>query len=188
MSETATIPPDEEKEAETEGSTGEDSVEELKLAKQQNLKIREANIRDIRSELDSEFNMLLNNEFTELEKISLFAESVANKLQKHYSNMFPKKCNTCCRIYKTREQYLDETKLLQKTSTIYDEVGLQEYRNCVCGSTLVLWSQDRRDNTPYGVARRKLFDECLEKLMKLSEESEEQVRQRLRQIFSRLAA
>ena len=65
MSETATIPPDEEKEAETEGSTGEDSVEELKLAKQQNLKIREANIRDIRSELDSEFNMLLNNEFTE---------------------------------------------------------------------------------------------------------------------------
>jgi len=96
---------------------------ELSAAKIENQKIRESNIKEISKELDNEFAMILNEEISELEKISTFAESVASKLQKHYSNMFPKKCNTCNRTYKDREQYLEETRLLQKTSTVYDEVG-----------------------------------------------------------------
>lgn len=178
------------KNSEGERRSDSDPSDGLSLdAEIRNLKDREAAMKKIRSDLDSEFSSLLSKELSELEKFSLFSESVVEKLRKHYADSFPKKCNSCGRLYQDREQYLEETKRLRRVSTVYDDLGLQEYRNCLCGSTLVLWSQDRRDNSLYGIARRKLFDECVEKLSKLSQESSvDEIKERLREVFSRLAA
>ncbi len=146
------------------------------------------NISKIIEELDHEFSQFLGAEMSQLQAISAFAQSVAKKLEKHYAHIFPKKCNNCGTIYETREQYLRDTQRLAKTTTIFDVIGLQEYRNCACGSTLIVWTQDRRDNTEYGVARRRLFDECLQKMKKISNESDAVLREKLREIFSSLAA
>lgn len=158
------------------------------MANDREIQEKAENIQRIINELDSEFNQLLGDEMTELQKISAFAESVTKKLIRHYSHVFPKKCNNCGTIYETREQYLEATVRLNKTTTVFDVIGLQEYRNCPCGSTLIVWTQDRRDNTEYGVARRKLFDECLEKMKKISKDSEDVLRAKLRKIFSSIAA
>ena len=153
------------------------------------LKQRAEEIKLIRKELDEEFLKLLGEkEVSELEMISVFSESVKKKLASHYDDIFPKKCNNCKRVYHSIEQYKRETKTLKRKTTIFDAIGLQEYRNCVCGSTLIVWTQERRDVTDYGVARRKLFDECLEKILKISSAEEDEVREKLRVIFSSFAA
>mgnify|MGYP003332345132 CR=1 FL=1 len=156
-------------------------------ANSQDVEERASQIKTIRKELDHEFSSLLNDEISELEKISIFAESVEKKLKKHYSHIFPKKCNTCGTVFDSLETYLKETKRLKKTTTVFDEIGLQEYRNCHCGSTLVVWTQERRDVTSYGKSRRKLFDECMEKLSKISSLPEDDLKNKLRKIFSSLA-
>ena len=148
---------------------------------------KEENIALIREELDSEFSSLLANHLGQLEKISVFTDSVAEKLRKHYCNMFPKKCNSCGREFANHNDYLNQTEPLKNQSTLFDHIGLQEYRNCPCGSTLLLWGKDRRDNTRYGIARRKLFDECLRKLQQLSDAPTDELRQKLREVFSKLA-
>ena len=46
-----------------------------------------------------------------------------------------------------------------RSNIIYCEKrGVQEYRNCTCGSTLLLITDDRRDKTEFGEIRRILFD------------------------------
>jgi len=125
----------------------------------------ESQLRTIRKELDGEFLNILSNELSSLEQISGFLESVEQKLEKHYASAFPKKCRTCGKVYNSKDEYISETESVRKNNgVVFDEVGLQEFRNCTCGSTLVVWTKDRRDLTSYGVERRQLFDECLKKL------------------------
>lgn len=170
---------------------GEDLIDSLDNEifedRPEKIKERASQIQSIINELDTEFVSLIGDEMTSLEKISVFSESVKSKLRKHYSHIFPKKCNNCNRVYHTREEYLRDTERLQKTTTVFDEVGLQEYRNCFCGSTLIVWTSDRRDLSKYGVARRKLFDECLAKLKQISDGPETELRDKLREIFSSLS-
>ncbi|MFK7824082.1 MAG: hypothetical protein AB8G05_07995 [Oligoflexales bacterium] len=155
----------------------------------EDLQGRAEQIRSIRKELDKEFLQLLGEkEVSELEMISLFSESVKKKLANHYDDIFPKKCNNCKKIYTSIEEYNKETKSLKRKTTIFDAIGLQEYRNCICGSTLIVWTKERRDVTEYGVARRKLFDECLEKISRISSANEAEVREKLRIIFSSFSA
>lgn len=141
-------------------------------------------ILSIERQLKSEFGHMLDSELSQLEVLTKFTESVAAKLKQHYQDVFPKICNNCKTIYETREDYLNATKVLGPTSTVFDAVGLQEYRNCECGSTLVIWTQERRDNTEYGIARRKLFGLCLEKMKKISDKPERELMAQLRQLFS----
>ena len=153
------------------------------------LQARAEHIKAIRKELDEEFLLLLGEkEVSELEMISLFSESVKKKLANHYADIFPKKCNNCKKVYNSIDEYNRETRTLKRKTTVFDAIGLQEYRNCVCGSTLIVWTQERRDITEYGVARRKLFDECLDKILKISSAGEAEVREKLRIIFSSFAA
>ena len=114
--------------------------------------------------------------WSELQRISEFTESVASKLKKHYSKIFPKRCNSCGTIYHNREEFWNATMGLRTHDTVFDEIGLQEYRNCPCGSTLIVWTQDRRDNSEYGQLRRNLFDNCFEKLQSISEDSDDEIR------------
>lgn len=153
------------------------------------LQLRAEEISRIRKELDEEFLKLLGeDEISELEKISLFSASVKKKLEKHYADIFPKKCNNCKRVYQTLEEYNRETKTLRRNTTVFDSIGLQEYRNCICGSTLIVWTQERRDITEYGLARRKLFDECFDKIKKMALANEAEALEKLRVIFTSFSA
>jgi len=69
---------------------------------------------------------------------------------------FPKKCNCCNLVFNDRDQYLRETN--PPTSGQFgcaknDKV--LEFRNCSCGSTLVITFKDERDYTSAGNFKRK---------------------------------
>ena len=81
---------------------------------------------------------------------------------------FPKTCSTCKRSYKTLEDYLTETRKVGKDysglKASWDEGDLpivELFRNCVCGSTLLEFFEDRRDLTEAGQIRRQGFGELL---------------------------
>jgi len=85
-------------------------------------------------------------------------------------NEFPKKCPSCGRSYGSLESFLTAT------AQVRDGTGLMQYededdhltprvtvcRNCVCGSTLAAFCQDRRDLTEKGRRRRERFQQLLE--------------------------
>jgi hypothetical protein len=89
-----------------------------------------------------------------------------------YASSFPKKCNMCGLVYQTREQYLQQTVPLNPdhtaSGTIEDEGRVIEYRNCNCGSSLVIVTPCRRDTSPFGIQCRNFFDICVEKLIEES--------------------
>ena len=102
------------------------------------------------------------------------------------SDIFQRKCPNCQQVYNDREQYLELTDRLQQQSTIYEMGEVQEYRNCSCGSTLLLVLDDRRDSSDFGHQRRILFDLCCKKLKKLEPTMEtKEVKKTVRQIFRR---
>ncbi len=85
---------------------------------------------------------------------------------------FPKKCPTCGRVYENEEQYIAATEAVRpaksglKESFDDDDNQIVElYRNCVCGSTLMEFFGDRRDNSPNGVKRREIFGQLLDLLV-----------------------
>src|SRR5581483_3456328 len=139
------------------------------------------------SEMDGLTHDLLSSELGSLERISSLTESIQGKLDRLYAHKFPKSCSSCGRIYETRESYLRATRDLIGKNTVMNRVGVQEYRNCECGSTLLVWTQDRRDNSDFGKARRDLFDVCLAKMKTLSTDDEATLRARLRRIFRGVA-
>ena len=133
-------------------------------------------------QLHAEADTVLASELDVLQKIAGLTESVQAKLTALYMSKFPKCCATCGREFPTRESYLQATLELAKGAVV-NRAGVQEYRNCVCGSTLMVWTKDRRDTTPFGVQRRELFDTCLAKLKGLSPDADQVLRERLRQVF-----
>lgn len=145
----------------------------------------EATAARLLQELTSEADSLLSGELDALGKIAALTESVTEKLTALYQAKFPKACSTCGRVYETREDYVAATQSLGKTQV--NRMGVQEYRNCVCGSTLMVWTKERRDNSPFGARRRELFDACLEKLRTVSQDPEDVLRKRLRQLFQEVS-
>ncbi|HLE12736.1 MAG TPA: hypothetical protein VI754_15885 [Bacteriovoracaceae bacterium] len=126
----------------------------------------------------------LNEEITAVEQLSQFTESIGNKLIKLYDLKFPKKCNTCGRVYQTRNEYLKATNPIKgRTGTVFAKNSVQEYRNCICGSTLIVITEERRDTSSFGNARRALFDLCLEKLKSFSKKDESELKNIIRNIF-----
>ncbi|MGX5172998.1 oxidoreductase [Aliikangiella sp. IMCC44653] len=104
----------------------------------------------------------------------LFEELVALE-----SCAFPKKCQTCGKVFNSVEEYTAETVEIRGTTGLKaseDDDGstvLELYRNCPCGSTLLDFFADRRDVTEKGLKRRKAFDTVLEHLVELGIEREE---------------
>jgi len=93
-------------------------------------------------------------------------------LQALADSSFPKKCNNCGAVYETAEEFIRHTKKLQpQTSGLKqsydddDEVIVELYRNCTCGSTLLDFFTDRRDVSPQGLERRERFSMLLDKLV-----------------------
>ena len=81
---------------------------------------------------------------------------------------FPKKCKTCGRRFETAEQFLRETEDIRESVTGLKqsrddegEIIVEAFRNCPCGSTLMDFFNDRRDQSKAGDIRRKKFNDFL---------------------------
>ena len=81
---------------------------------------------------------------------------------------FPKKCSGCGRVYRSSEDFIARTEELpnHRQDVCYmidNQAKILSYRNCPepCMSTLVIANDERRDNSPVGLARRRLFHDLL---------------------------
>ncbi len=84
------------------------------------------------------------------------------------ASAFPKRCANCGRVYPDEAAYLNETLPVSaatsglKSSEDDDGSTIVElFRNCACGSTLLDFFNDRRDDTEAGERRRARFGELL---------------------------
>ncbi len=85
---------------------------------------------------------------------------------------FPKHCPTCGRSFATAEEFLHATMPISanrsglKQSYDDDDRPIVElFRNCPCGSTLMDFFTDRRDQSEAGIKRRQRFGALLEFLV-----------------------
>lgn len=82
-------------------------------------------------------------------------------------NAFPKECATCGRVYRSPEDFVQQSEDIAGRSGLkhgYDEDDrpvVELFRNCVCGSTLMDFFSDRRDASPRGLKRRRVFGKML---------------------------
>lgn len=83
---------------------------------------------------------------------------------------FPKTCSSCGKIYQDEMQFLAQTTpVTHKPSSIRavaqddgsNDLYLEVFRNCGCGSTLMEFFHSRRDLSEDGITRRQLFESML---------------------------
>ena len=89
------------------------------------------------------------------------------------ASAFPKRCANCGRIYADVAAYLNDTLPVSAASSglkrSEDDDGstiVELFRNCPCGSTLLDFFSDRRDDSDAGDKRRSRFDDLLAYLIK----------------------
>jgi hypothetical protein len=99
----------------------------------------------------------------------------------HFERIFPKSCNTCGQGFINRLDYLSKTLALANGGTLIDKNGVQEFRNCGCGSTLLVLVPDSRDHSSLGLQRRQLFERCVKKIQE--NHSVKDAEQQVREIF-----
>jgi hypothetical protein len=97
--------------------------------------------------------------------------------------IFPKTCANCGRSYSSLEDFLKNTSDMPQSTGLLEiklqstSVGLM--RNCSCHSTLMVECMNRRDNSPRGNERRKIFDRLMS-MLKTSGMSATEARAKLR--------
>lgn len=118
-------------------------------------------------------------------RIAHTTAEIDRDLDRMYADKFPKKCNTCGRMYETRADYVAMTRELRAAGTFFDEdyKEVQEYRDCACGSSLLVLTSDRRDESPFGRRRREMFDVWLGRLHRDTGKSRDELAPLLRQVF-----
>ena len=111
-----------------------------------------------------DFKPFIEKELKQLHNI--LERSPLYKLDILFSDSFPKQCSTCGKVFEKRKDYLEKTTPASAGSLLFSEYGLQEFRNCTCGTTMSIWGpdDDRRDNTHDGALKRAIFMNCLDKL------------------------
>ncbi len=101
------------------------------------------------------------------------ADEFYRDLRALYEHSFPKVCASCGRKYENIESFISDTERthgssgLMHVSDTSDRAQVMLFRNCRCGSTLMIECWDRRSNTPEGRAARAAFGRLLERLRKL---------------------
>lgn len=85
---------------------------------------------------------------------------------------FPKHCATCGRVFTTAEEFLRATVPINAAKSglkqAYDDDDrpiVELFRNCPCGSTLMDFFTDRRDQSEASIKRREHFSVLLEFLI-----------------------
>lgn len=100
------------------------------------------------------------------------------------ADSFPKRCTSCGRVFATAEEFLRETASFPEGSSGFkqsvddhENVIVELFRNCPCGSTLMEFFDNRRDTSAAGDERRRLFrqlqDYLVEQGMELQAAREE---------------
>ena len=105
------------------------------------------------------------------------------------TRQFPKACSCCGTIYQSCKEYKERTKALKQdvASTLVPFANCWiEYRNCGCGSTLVLIFSEERDVSPSGQRRRDYFWECVDKLTRKENLPMDQAVFTVRRVFRRV--
>ena len=106
---------------------------------------------------------LMQNKKESLNELHKLLESFIDK-------SFPKKC-ICGKIYANLQQFLSQTKETSATGNLLGPddyegtTAIELWRNCACGSTIMVVIRNRRDTSKEGVRLRKLFGEFLDELM-----------------------
>ncbi|TVT51125.1 MAG: oxidoreductase [Denitromonas halophila] len=84
------------------------------------------------------------------------------------ASAFPKRCANCGHVYQDEAAYLSETLPISPNASglkrSEDDDGatiVEAFRNCACGSTMMDFFSDRRDDTEAGERRRARFGELL---------------------------
>ena len=92
---------------------------------------------------------------------------------------FPKECRNCGRIYETAEDFFKDTGNghsqktgLRESVDDDEEIMVEVFRNCACGSTLMDNFSNRRDTSAAGQARRDKFAMYLAFLTKAGMDAE----------------
>jgi hypothetical protein len=84
---------------------------------------------------------------------------------------FPKVCNTCGKRYENVEEFVTQTEAIRKKSGLKEDLGDDDevivnlFRNCTCGSTLMDEFNNRRDLSLSGLKRREKFGELMDRLV-----------------------
>lgn len=127
-------------------------------------------------------------EIDSLAGLADLSEQIEKKLAEIYREKFPKTCRSCSRIYYTRDEYLKATFATEKQGVLWDSFvnKVQEYRNCVCGSTLMMMVPDRRDMSEFGIQRRRLFKMFSDKIIEITGQDKLVVEAKVREIFRRI--
>ena len=95
---------------------------------------------------------------------------------------FPKKCQSCGKVYADEQQFLAETTSVahgpSDIRSVRDDdadsnIYLEVFRNCACGSTLMELFHSRRDLSEQGLTRRQLFDSMLAILLEAGHDRQE---------------
>lgn len=81
---------------------------------------------------------------------------------------FPKRCRNCGQEYASAAEFIVATQAvrpncsgLKQSQDDDDNLIVEVFRNCNCGSTLMESFNDRRDLTEEGIKRRRRFEEML---------------------------
>ena len=147
--------------------------------------------QELEQKLDTNFSERLSTEIIhELSLLKLVLQhttEIKSRLEELYQEYFPKQCGNCRKIYETREQYLTATLQLEEESTVLDyDNKVFEYRNCTCGSTMLVMMDNRRDETHWGEMRRGIFNDCLELICIETKIKQDKVVPVLREVFDKI--
>lgn len=130
---------------------------------------------------------ILGKELVSLKSLTPYLDDMEQKMAVLYANKFPKKCNTCDKIFSNREEYIAGTrKVTTPTSpggSVLNNQGVLEFRNCKCGSTLLILLANRRDESEFGIKRREIFAECVEKVVSEGVATRERAHIIVRELF-----
>ncbi len=81
---------------------------------------------------------------------------------------FPKRCQTCGKEYRNLDEYLKETGAATDSSGLMQAIDDDDnpivglFRNCICGSTLMITCGNRRDMSEQGQKQRDVFQKLLD--------------------------
>ena len=99
-------------------------------------------------------------------------ENIFAGLRELVESAFPKRCAHCGREYRNSAEFLAATQPLRENISGLkqsrdddDNVIVDLFRNCVCGSTLLESYQNRRNLSEDGIKRRVRFQEMVAKLV-----------------------
>lgn len=98
--------------------------------------------------------------------------AMMKKFQAFSQKSFPKRCSSCGRLYSDLDGFLRNTRVRQgQNSGFMKMLGLGDapvmdmVGTCRCGSTLMVVTPDRRDQSDRGRRRRRLFDRMVANLV-----------------------